>query len=80
MRIEDRIRDFVVRELLVNGGDDLTDDAPLIGTGIVDSMDVLRLVTFIEGEFRVRIRDDELVPEHFGTLSRMARLVEAKVR
>jgi acyl carrier protein len=79
MRIEDRIRDFVVQELPWNGGERLTDDYPLIQRGVVDSMDILRLVTFIEREFRVRIQDEELLPEYFGTISRMARLVASKV-
>jgi acyl carrier protein len=79
MRIEDRLRQFVVAELTWDGREKLTDDYPLIRRHVIDSMDVLRLVTFIEREFRVKIEDEELVPEHFGTISDMARLVAAKI-
>jgi acyl carrier protein len=78
MTIEDRLRGFVVEELRWDGNERLTDDYPLIQRGVVDSMGILGLVSFIEGEFGVRIEDEELVPQNFGTISGMARLVASK--
>jgi acyl carrier protein len=79
MSVEDRIRSFVVDEL---GFEDeparLTADYPLLEKGVVDSAGIFQLVSFIETEYGVEIEDQELVPEHFGTLAGIARLVEAK--
>jgi acyl carrier protein len=79
MTIEDRLRSFIVEELRWDGRERLTDDYPLIQRGIVDSMGILSLVSFIESEFGVQIQDEELVPQHFGTISGMASLIASKV-
>jgi acyl carrier protein len=81
MSVEDRIRSFVIEEL--GFGDDparLTTDYPLLEKGVVDSAGIFQLVSFVEAEYGVEIEDQELVPEHFGTLGGLARLVKAKRR
>jgi acyl carrier protein len=77
MPIEERLRTFVVDELGFDG-DQLTDDYPLIERGVVDSMGILSLVSFVEGEYGVEIQDEELVPQHFGTIGGIADLVRSK--
>ncbi len=77
--LTDRLRSFIVEEVWVDGREqDLADDTQLIETHIVDSVGLLHLVSFIEDEFGVQVADEELVPENFGTIGRIARLVEAK--
>ncbi len=39
---------------------------------------ILNLVSFIEDEWGVTVEDEELIPEHFGTISRIAQLIESK--
>ena len=39
---------------------------------------IWNLVSFIEEEFGVTVDDEELIPEHFGTISRITSLIEAK--
>jgi acyl carrier protein len=46
--------------------------------GLLDSTDVLRLVVFIEEQFKLRVEDDELVPENFETIRTLARYVDRK--
>jgi acyl carrier protein len=77
--IEERLRTFIVEELNHPGTpDELTEEYPLLETGVLDSVGIFQLVFFIEKEFGVEIADEELVPKHFGTLAGMARLVESK--
>ena len=79
MTIEDSVRQFVAEKLAWDGREELTDDFPLIKNHVLDSMGILRLVTFLERQYRVSIHEEELVPEHFGTISDIARLVAAKM-
>jgi acyl carrier protein len=73
------IRDLIVRELQWSGSpDDLTDDYPLLDGKVLDSLDILKLVGFLEDRFSIDVDDEELVPEHFETISDIARLVESK--
>jgi acyl carrier protein len=53
----------------------ITEDAPLIDRGIIDSMALMRLVTFIEERTGVRIPDDEVMPDNFQTVADIEEMV-----
>ena len=73
------IRDLIVRELQWNGSpDDLTDDYPLLDGSVLDSLDILKLVAFLEEKYSIDVDDKELVPEHFETISNISHFVESK--
>lgn len=55
-----------------------TPDENLLATGIVDSIGILKLVTFLEERFGFQADDDDLVPENFMTLQRIQAFVERK--
>lgn len=75
----ERLRTFIVEELSWEGSpSDLTEDYPLIERGTLDSLGIFQLVSFIENEFGVEVRDEELVRDNFGTLNDITALVEAK--
>jgi acyl carrier protein len=77
--IEDKLRTFIIEELNWNGTQqDLTEDYPLIDRHVVDSLGLFELVSFVEGEFGVEIRDEELVPENFGTIGDIVKFVDSK--
>ena len=78
MSIEDQLRVFIADEAPMESGAVLTDDYPLIERGVVDSMGILNIVSFIEREFGVEVQDEELVQGNFGTISSMARLIASK--
>jgi acyl carrier protein len=56
----------------------LREGDPLLENGIVDSMGVLELVEFIESKFDVKVSEDELMPENFQSVQRIATFVNAK--
>ncbi len=75
----DQLRTFIVNELNYEGSpQELTEDFPLIESGVLDSLGIFQIVSFIESEFGVEIADEELVGENFGSLKRIARLVDDK--
>jgi acyl carrier protein len=78
--VKDKVRAYIAEELNWEGAsEELTDDYPLLDKGVVDSAGVFQVVSFVETEFGVEIQDEELVPEHFGTLEGITRLVESKL-
>ncbi|HWT26003.1 MAG TPA: acyl carrier protein [Solirubrobacteraceae bacterium] len=79
MTTEDRIRTFVLDELNFDGDpSELTPDFPLIDRHVVDSLGIMQMVTFLEEELGVAVADDDVVPEHFESVRRIAELVEAR--
>lgn len=79
MTTEEKLRGFIVDELQYDGSPaELADDYPLIDNNVIDSLGIYQIVTYIEGEFGVEILDEELVPDHFGTIADMAHLIGTK--
>lgn len=79
MSTQDRVRTFIIDELRFRGSaKDLTNDLPLLEREILDSMGIFQVVTFLESEFGIEVDDEELVPDNFGTIDDIARLVESK--
>ena len=60
-------------------GVSVTDDLPLLDSGLMDSMGIFELVSALETECGVRIEDDELVPENFNSIDAITGLVEQKL-
>ena len=69
MRVQDRVRQFIKDTFLV---DEVGDDDSFLANGIIDSLGVMQLVTFIESEYGVGVADTDLVPENFDSVARVA--------
>jgi acyl carrier protein len=77
--IKATVKNFILNEFLP--GEDpaaLTDTTALVTTGILDSIAVLKVVTFLENQFGITIEPHEAVVENLNTLSDIAQLVMSK--
>jgi acyl carrier protein len=77
--IKTALKNYILNEFLP--GEDpaaLTDATPLMTTGILDSIAVLKAVSFLENQFGIVIQPHEAVVENLNTISDMARLVMSK--
>ena len=77
--IKATVKNFILNEFLP--GEDpaaLTDTTALVTTGILDSIAVLKAVTFLENQFGITIEPHEAVVENLNTLSDIAQLVMSK--
>jgi acyl carrier protein len=50
----------------------------LLETGVLDSLGILDLVHYLEGEFGFQVSDDELLPENFDSVKSIAAFVASK--
>ena len=68
-QLEAIINDYISRELVQDASLlPLGNTTPLIETGILDSLGVLRLMLFLEERFGIMMEDVGLVPEHFASV------------
>lgn len=77
--IKATVKTFILNEYLP--GEDpaaLIDTTALMTTGILDSIAVLKVVTFLENQFGITIEPHEAVVENLNTLSDIGRLVMLK--
>ncbi|SRR6266446_5551742 len=73
-----QIREFILDKFPLARKQQLKDSDALLETGILDSLGVLDLVSFLEREFSLGVVDEELVPENFQTIDRISAFVESK--
>jgi acyl carrier protein len=57
------------------GNLEITPDTDLIDQGVLDSLEILRLVAFLEECFRITVPVEEFVPQNFRTPSTVAAMV-----
>jgi acyl carrier protein len=79
VNIESVVKDFIRNELMFgNDGAKLDSNTDLIGSGMLDSVAVLRLILFIEERFGVHVADGEVLPDNFRTVDMIRSFVENK--
>jgi acyl carrier protein len=77
--ITSTIKDFILKEFLPGENpDELTETTPLISGGILDSLATIKLVAFLEEQFKITVEAHEADVEHLNTLSDIAKFVQAK--
>jgi acyl carrier protein len=75
----DVIRGFIVQNYLFDDTDALpSDDTSLLDRGIIDSTGVLDLILFTEETFGISVADEDVTPENFDSISRVAAYIQAK--
>lgn len=50
----------------------------LLESGIIDSMGTLEVVDFLETDFGIEVLDDEMVADHFDSISSIAKFIGSK--
>lgn len=73
-----RIRSFVLKTFPAARKRGISDESLLLESGIVDSLGVLEVVAFLEKSFVIQLSDEELTPENFANIKRIAVFVERK--
>ena len=76
MNTIDMLKQFITDELVPeNSLENLDKNDSLLESGIIDSLGILKLVTFIEDKFEMRIEAEELIPENFETLFAIVNMI-----
>lgn len=78
MEIKDKVRSFITTNFYVADPKALVDSASLLDAGIVDSTGVLEVITFLESEFGIEVKDTEMVPENLDAVDNIVAFVKRK--
>lgn len=76
---EHRIRDFIATTFPSDVGD-YPSDLSLLEGGVIDSIGVLTLVTWVEEEFGFTVEDEDVVPENLDSIASITAYVEGKLQ
>jgi acyl carrier protein len=56
----------------------VSNDEALLTNGLIDSLGILEVVSFVEKEFGIVVSDEDLLPENFGSISSLTNFVHKK--
>jgi acyl carrier protein len=74
---ETAIRQFLIEDVFYDRDlSSLGPDDSLLAKGLLDSMAILKTVTFCEEQFGITISDQDVLPDHFESVRTIAKLVE----
>jgi len=76
--VTEALRRFLLEHFPAARRASLPDDAPLLESGIVDSLGILELVNFVTETFGVTVNDEDLQPENFSSIQQLATFVERR--
>jgi len=79
MEIEQKIKTYIAQNLIFSGDEfKYPEDASFLEEGIVDSLGVMELVSFVEDQFGVGVDDQDITPENFDSVTRLAAYIRRK--
>jgi acyl carrier protein len=76
--IEDKVRKYIADNILFTNNYPYTDDTSFLENGVVDSMNVMELVAYVEDSFGVDVADSEIVPANFDSVKNLCGYLHSK--
>jgi acyl carrier protein len=71
-----KIRTFLAQQFPMTKN--IGNDEPLLKNGLIDSLGILEVVTFMEKEFGIVVSDEDLLPDNFGSIYSLADFIHNK--
>jgi acyl carrier protein len=76
--IQDRLLKYLEGQVLFDRERSKVGAREPLFDGLLDSLDTLRLVVFIEEQFQVHVEDGEMAPDNFESVQRIAEFIRRK--
>ena len=74
--LAERIKKFLAQQFPATKN--VGNEDPLLKNGLIDSLGILEVVTFLEKEFGIVVSDEELLPENFESVQSLSSFVQQK--
>ena len=80
MTILKNLENILLTELSVGAEKKSLDpDEDLLQQGIIDSLQLIRLISSMEKTFDIKIIDEDIIPDNFQSLNSMVKLVQQQI-
>jgi acyl carrier protein len=66
------LKDFIREELMNGSNDALDENENLLAAGIIDSLGILRLVSFVEDKFGIEVPDNDVTIDNFQSVKSLS--------
>ncbi len=79
MSIESKIRSYILENyLFTDDQSELNNDDSLLEKGIIDSTGIMELVFYLEEDFKIKVDDEEIVPENMDSVTQVVKFLNSK--
>lgn len=79
MSVEEKIRNYVLENYLFTDDQSaLNSDDSFLEKGILDSTGILEVIYFIEDDFGISVKDEEMIPENLDSVNRIVKFIGSK--
>jgi acyl carrier protein len=73
MEVKEQIKQYIAENFLFSSnGFNMDDDESFLEAGVVDSLGVVELVSFVEETYNIEVPDDDIVPDNFDSVDNLA--------
>lgn len=76
--MNDKIITYIKEEIALMPLESIDVHEDLLGSGIVDSLGMMKLVVFLEKEFQVKIAPEDMTVENFDTIYHISEYLSKK--
>ena len=77
--IKHQVRTYLLDNFLMGGaGQDIQDDTSFMNNHILDSTGFIELISYLEEQFGIQVKDEEMVPENLDSLKNIEHFVLGK--
>lgn len=77
---EKLLRSFILENYLFTDDQSaLSNSDSFLQNGILDSMGILEIITFVEEEFGFKIKDEEMVPGNLDSIDNLIAFIDLKI-
>ena len=77
MNVAAEVEQFLVGEIAPGLGP-VEPDSDLLADAVLDSLGIVRMITFLEERYAIKVDDDDLAPENFRTVESIVAFVDQK--
>jgi len=77
--IREQIRSYIVENFLFGDDSGLDDSISFLESGMIDSTGILEVIGFLEENFSIKVKDDELLPENLDSIANLMSFLGRKM-
>lgn len=77
--MREQIRIYIVENFLFGDDSGLDDSVSFLESGMIDSTGILEVISFLEENFSIKVKDEELIPENLDSIQNLVGYLERKM-
>ncbi len=73
------INKFIIENFLFGDENNLKNEDSLLENGIIDSLGVLEVISFLEETYGIKVEDDEMIPDNLDSINNINEFLSKKL-